>query len=180
MRRPRLSIAGLMLGGVVAAFPLALMGAVLSGRPLLGLEGCLDMGVWPGVTALGIGLASIVLRRGRCGPFAVGFQAAGWAAVVAYVACCRLFPEFMSIPYVYYVNEIEPYILDTDYWEIYTFSLLLSGFLWGVPQVLVALAGGSLAALADPHTIVIGSRSSAGTDPAEPRPSGSGNAPAPG
>jgi hypothetical protein len=146
----------MMLGVAVAAFPFALLGAVLAGRPLLELEGCLDMGVWPGVTALGIGLASIVLRRGRCGPFAAGFQVAGWAALVAYVTCCRLFPEFMSIPYVYYVNEIEPYILDPDYWEIYALSLLLSGFLWGLPQLLVALAGGGLAALAAPRTIVIG------------------------
>jgi hypothetical protein len=148
-----------MLGIAIAAFPFALLGSVLAGHPVLGLAYCLDIGVWPGVTVLGIGLASIVVHRGRCGPFAVGFQVAGWAAVIAYVAGCHMFPEFMNIPYVYYVNDVEPYIMDADYWEIYALSLLLSGFLWGIPQLIVALAGGGLAALAGPRTIVRGSRS---------------------
>jgi hypothetical protein len=80
MRLPRVSIAGLMLG--IAAFPFALLGSVLADRPLLGL-GCLDMGILPSGTTLGIGLARIILRRGRCGPFAAGFQVAGWGAVFA-------------------------------------------------------------------------------------------------
>ncbi len=159
MKQPRVSIAALMLGIAIAAFPLALVGSVLAGHPVLGLEYTLDMGVWPGVTVLGIGLASIVVRRGRCGPFAVGFQVAGWAAVFAYVICCRMFPEFMKIPWVYYVNDVEPYIMDADYRETYALSLLLGGFLWGIPQLIVALAGGGLAALAGPRTIVRGSRS---------------------
>src|SRR5436309_1832301 len=96
LRPPRLSIAGSMLGLAIGAFPLALVGSVMTGRPMLGLDYCLDMGVWPGVTALGIGLMLIILHRGRRGPFAVGFQAAGWAAVVAYIACCRVFPESPS------------------------------------------------------------------------------------
>jgi hypothetical protein len=164
MKLPRISIAGLMLGVAVAGFPLALLGSVLAGRPILGLAYCLDMGVLPSVTALGIGLASVILRRGQCGAFAVGFQVAGWAAVIAYVACCRMFPEFMNAPYVYYVNDIEPYIMNADYWETYALSLVLSGFIWGIPQLLVALAGGGLGILVAPRTIVRGSRSSAGTD----------------
>ncbi len=91
----RISIAGLMLGIAVAAFPIARLASVLANRPMLGL-GVLDMGVQLSGTALAIGLARIVRRRGRCGPFAVGFQAAGWTAVIAYVACCRLFPQIMS------------------------------------------------------------------------------------
>src|SRR5262249_54444562 len=94
LREPRLSIARLMLGVAVAAFPPAVVGSVMADRPMLGLADCLDMGVLPGVMVLMIGLSRIILRR-RCGRFAVGFQAAGLAAVVAYVACCRLFPEFM-------------------------------------------------------------------------------------
>jgi hypothetical protein len=163
MRAPRRSIAGLMLGVAIAAFPLALVGSVMADRPMLGLADCLDMGVLPGVMVLMIGLSRIILRR-RCGRFAVGFQAAGWAAVVAYVAGCRLFPEFMSEPYVYYLNDIEPYILNVDSTEQYALSFVLSGFIWGIPQLLVALAGGGLAALAAPRTIVIGGRSSAGMD----------------
>jgi hypothetical protein len=166
MKRPRFSIAGSMLAVAIVAIPLALTGSVLAGRPMLGLEYSLDMGVLPGAIALGIGLASILLRGGRCGPFAVGFQVAGWAAVVAYVACCRVCPEFMNSPYVYYVNDIEPYILDTDYQELYALGLVLSGFLWGTPQLLVALAGGGLAALAAPRTIVVGGRSAAEGDSA--------------
>jgi hypothetical protein len=163
LKPPRISIAGLMLGVAVAAFPFALLGSVLRERPMLGLDG-LEMGVLPSVTALGIGLASIILRRGRCGAFAAGFQVAGWAAVMVYVACCRIFPEFMNAPYVYYVNDVEPYIMNADYWEIYALSLVLSGFIWGIPQLLVALAGGGLGILVAPRTIVRGSRSSAGTD----------------
>lgn len=164
LKPSRVSIAALMLGIAIAAFPFALLGSVLAGHPMLGLEYTLDMGVWPGVTALGIGLASIVVRRGRCGPFAVGFQVAGWVAVIAYVIGCRMFPEFMNAPYVYYINDVEPYILNTEYQELYMLSLVLSGFLWGIPQLLVALAGGVLAALVGPRTIVIGSRSSANAD----------------
>ena len=163
MKPPRVSIAALVLGVAIAAFPLALVGAVLENRPLMGLEYCLDMGVLPSVTALGIGLASIIVRRGRCGRFAVGFQVAGWTAVIAYVACCRMVPEFMNAPYVYYVNDVEPYIMNADYREIYALSLVLSGFIWGIPQLLVALAGGGLATLVGPRTIVIGSTSSPGT-----------------
>jgi hypothetical protein len=168
MTRPRASIAGLMLGVAIAAFPLALLGSVLAGRPMLGLAYTLDMGVLPGVTALGIGLARIVLRRGRCGPFAAGFQVAGWSAVIAYVACCRLLPDFMNIPWVYYVNEIEPYILDADDFTIYALSLMIGGFLWGTPQLLFALGGGGLASLAARLTIVLDSRSPAAEDPGCP------------
>lgn len=164
MKRPRASIAGLMLGIAVTAFPFAVLGSLLAGHPLLGLAYCLDMGVLPSVTALAIGLAWIVLRRGRCRPFAVGFQIVGWTAVIAYVSCCRMLPEFMNAPYVYYVNDVEPYIMDADYQELYALGLLLGGFIWGIPQLLVALAGGGLATLVAPRTIVRGSRSSAGTD----------------
>jgi hypothetical protein len=160
MKRLRLSIAGLMLGIAIAAFPIALLATVLADRPMLGLGGTLDMGVQLSVTALAIGLARIVLRRSRCGPFAFGFQAAGWTAVITYLVCCRLFPESMSAPYVYYVNEIEPYIMDADYYETYALSLVLGGLIWGVPQLLIALTGGGLAALVAPRTIVVGSRSS--------------------
>jgi hypothetical protein len=166
MKRPRVSIAGLMLGIAVAAFPIAVLASVLGGRAMLGLGGVLEMGLQVSVTALGIGVARIVLRRGRCGPFAVGFQAAGWTAVIAYVAGCLLFPEFMSTPYIFYVNEIEPSIMDADYWEVYALSLVLRGLIWGIPLVLVALGGGGLAALVAPRTIVIGGRSAADSDSA--------------
>ena len=117
------------------------------------------MGVWPGVTARDrTGLDHQAHRGRRCGPFAVGFQVAGWAAVIAYVICCRMFPEFMNMPYVYYVNDVEPYILNTEYQELYMLGLVFGGCIWGIPQLLVALAGGGLAALAGPRTIVIGSR----------------------
>jgi hypothetical protein len=166
MKRLRVSIAGLMLGIAIAAFPIALFASVLADRPMLGLGGVLELGLQLSVTALAIGLARIVLRRGRCGPFAVGFQAAGWAAVVVYIACCRMFPESMNAPYVYYVNDIEPYIMDADYFEIYAFSLVLGGLIWGIPQLLVALAGGGVAALVAPRTIVVDRRSAAETDSA--------------
>jgi hypothetical protein len=160
---PRVSIGGLMLAVAIIAFPIALLGSVLAGRPMLGL-GTLDMGVAPSVTVLGIGLARIILRPGHRGPFTMGFQLSGWGAVIAYVACCRVFPEIMVTPYLYYINDVEPYILDTDYWEVYAVSLVLSGFIWGIPQLLVALAGGGLAALVAPRTIVVGGRASPGTD----------------
>jgi hypothetical protein len=166
MQPSRVSIAGLMLGIALAAFPIALLAAVLADRPVLDLGGVLEMGVQLSVTTLGIGLARIALRRGRCGPFAVGVQAAGWAAVIAYLVACFTFPESMSAPYVYYVNEIEPYIMDADYFEMYALSLVLGGLIWSVPQVLIALAGGGLATLAAPRTIVIGGRVAADRDSA--------------
>ena len=67
MKQPRVSIAALMLGIAIAAFPFALLGSVLAGHPVLGLEYTLDMGVWPGVTALGIGLASIIVAAAGAG-----------------------------------------------------------------------------------------------------------------
>jgi hypothetical protein len=166
MKRPRVSIAGLMLGIAIAAFPIALLASVLADRPMLGLEDCLDMGVLPSVTALGMGLGRIVLRRDRYRPFAVGFQVAGWAAVVAYVACCRLFPESMNAPNDYVANEIEPYIVVSDTFATSALPLVLIGFIWGIPQLLIALAGGGVAALVARRTIVIGSRSSVETDSA--------------
>jgi hypothetical protein len=150
MKWPRVPIAGLMLAIAIIAFDLAVLGSVVEGRPLLGLEG-LEIGAIPGVTALGIGLARILLRRRRPGPFAAGFQVAGWAAVVAYLAACRLAPDFMQIPYAYYVNNIEVYYFSHDFFDTqegYALTLVIAGFVWGTPQLLLALAGGGLSALA--------------------------------
>jgi hypothetical protein len=145
--RPHTSIARLMLVIAILAFPCGVLGSVLNGRPMFGLDFCLDTGLIPSVTIL-IGLSPTAVRRGRSQPFIAGFVAAGWLAVMVYIGCCRMFPTTIAAPALYYINEIEPRFMNADTFELYSVSLLARGTIMAVPQVLIALAGGWLASLA--------------------------------
>lgn len=68
-------------------------------------------------------------------------------AVVAYASACRTFPEIMTIPTLYYINEIEPRLM-ADTVVLYSVSLLARGIIMAIPQLLVASAGGLLIRLA--------------------------------
>ncbi len=141
------SISGMMLGIAILAFPIGVLASVLNGRPLLGLDYCLDTGLIPSVTAL-IALTPTAIKQRRSRSFNAGFVAAGWMAVIAYAWACRTFPDIMATPVVYYINEIEPRFMDADTIELYSVSLLVRGIIMAVPQLLVALAGGLLMRLA--------------------------------
>ncbi len=155
MNRRVFSIAGLMLGIAVAAVPISQVVSMLSRRPVLGLSDTLDMGVWLPATVLAAALASRILKGGRCGRFAAGFQVAGWSAAIASVLACRAFPDWMTIPYVFYVNRVEGYLMDADTIELYALSLMIGGLPWGTVIVVVALLGGGLAAIVGRRTTVI-------------------------
>jgi hypothetical protein len=150
--RPHASIAGMMFGIAILALPCGVLASVLNDRPMLGLDYCLDTGLIPSVTIL-IGLSPIAILRGRSRPFIAGFVAAGWAAVIAYVSSCRMFPITMATPVLYYINEIEPRFMDADTLVPYSISLLARGIIMAVPQLLIALAGGVLARLAAPRKL---------------------------
>jgi hypothetical protein len=137
----------------IIAFDCAVLGPVLRGRPLFGLDGSLDMGLLPTVTVFSLALFSIVARRGKSRPFIVGFAAAGWVSVLAYVATCRIIPEVMAIPVMYYINDIEPRFMDAATLELYSLSLMLMGLIWAVPQLIIALVGGVLAMLVAPRRV---------------------------
>ncbi len=50
--QPHASIAGMIFGIAIVAVPCGLLASVLNGRPMLGLDGCLDTGLIPSVTML--------------------------------------------------------------------------------------------------------------------------------
>ena len=77
-------------------------------------------------------------------------MAAGWAAAIADVSSCQMFPIGMATPVVYYLNEIEPRFMDADALVFYSVSLLARGIVMAVPQLLIAVAGGLLARLSFP------------------------------
>jgi hypothetical protein len=145
--RPHTSIARLMLVIAILAFSCGALGSVLNGRPMFGLDLCLHTGLIPSVTIL-IGLSPTAVRRRRSRPFIAGFVAAGWSAVMVYIGCCRMFPTAMAVPVLYYVNEIEPRLMNADTFELYSVSLLARGTIMAVPQLIIAFAGGSLARVA--------------------------------
>lgn len=70
------SISGIMLCIATLAFPIGVLASVLNNRPLLGLRYCLDMGLFPSVTAL-IALTPIVIKQRRSRSFIAGCVAAG-------------------------------------------------------------------------------------------------------
>lgn len=144
MDRHRFSIARLMHGVAVVAFPAAILAGTIHGRPILGLGYGLDCGLMASVPVL-VALSPATARRGRDRPFVLGLVAAGWAAVVGYVALCMLGPEVVMRPIRYYLNEIEPRFLDADTLPLYALSLTIVGLILATPQFLVALAGGLLA-----------------------------------
>jgi hypothetical protein len=136
-----------MLGVAATAFPMGVLASVLNGRPMFGLQYCLDTGLifsLPVLLALSLALSD----RGRPRPFLAGFVAVGWAAVIAYIAFCALLPEFTALPVQYYINWIEPVYTDADTWALYSVSLVVRGAIMAVPQFSIALIGGCLASLA--------------------------------
>ncbi len=130
----------------VAAIPIGILASVLNDRPVLGLPFCLDTGLMLTLAVL-FAFTPHAVTRGHSRPFVAGFVAAFWAAAIAYVACCALFPDVVSHPVVYYVNEIEPRLFDADTLLFYSISLTARGVIMAVPQLLIALAGGFVATL---------------------------------
>jgi hypothetical protein len=89
MIRPRLSIAWLIVCVLVAAFDLAVLSGPNSDWAWLNLIAL------PMVNVLVLAHTSgrMRRRRGDEDPFLLGFQVAGWAALIAYLAWCRVRPE---------------------------------------------------------------------------------------
>ena len=56
-------------------------------------------------------------------------MATGWVAVIAYVSSCRMFPNSMATPVLYYINEIEHRLMDADTLVLYSVSLLARGII---------------------------------------------------
>jgi hypothetical protein len=140
------SIARQMHGVAIVAFPIAALASVVNGRPILGLDYCLDTGLMASVAVL-IALSPAAVIRGRSRPFALGFVAAGWTAVIAYVGSCALFPDVVALPVLYYINRIEPRLMDADSLASYSAGLVVRGLIVAAPRFILGLSGGLLAKL---------------------------------
>ncbi len=139
MIRFRVSIGWLMLAVALIGFHLAVICAPGS---LFGLDN-LEVGLLPGVTALGLMLFAMIERPGeRRRDFLRGFVASLAVAISVYLVCCLTIPDLVRRPVVYYINEIEPYLYDADLAVVYRLSLEIQGLILGLPQLLFALAGG--------------------------------------
>jgi hypothetical protein len=116
------------------------LGLVCS-NPALGLEG-FELGLLPGVSVLVVVLFSILRHPHRAGPFAWGFVASLAMAIGAFLASCLTIPDVVRWPVVHYVNDMDPYILNSDYQEQYWLSLELQGLIYSAPQLFLAFCGG--------------------------------------
>jgi hypothetical protein len=126
-----------MLAVALIGFHLAI---VCPERPAFGLDG-LEVGLLPGVTVLTVKLFLISRGRETIRPFARGFVTSLTVAIGIYLVCCLAIPEFVRWPVMYYINEIESYILDADFEMQYRLSLEIYGLILGLPQLLLALGG---------------------------------------
>lgn len=141
MTRFRVSLGWLMLAVALVGFHLA----VISPYPVLGLD-YLEIGLLPSVTALTIALFWMSRRRGKKSrPFVWGFVASLALAICVYVTLCLTTPDLLRRPILYYINEIEPGLYESDLVPIYQLSLEIHGLILGLPQLLFALAGGAVA-----------------------------------
>jgi hypothetical protein len=138
--RPRITIGRLMIVVALLGFHLAI---VCDGPSVFGLDG-LEVGLLPGVTTLTVRLFWGGHNRERSGPFGRGFIASLAVAIGVYLVACLAIPEFVRGPIVYYVNEIEPYVMDADLVLQYWLSLEIQGLIIGLPLLLFALGVGLL------------------------------------
>lgn len=142
--RSRVSLGWLMLAVALIGFHLAI---VCSSSPALGLDN-LEVGLLPSVTALAMAIPSASRRRGERGRiFVRGFVVSLGVAIGIYLVCCFTAPDRVRQPVVYYINEIEPSLYDADLDAVYRLSLEIQGLILGLPQLLVALAGGAVSSL---------------------------------
>jgi hypothetical protein len=148
MKVTRTPIAWLMFGVLIVAVQCAILSSVLLDRPLLGFEYCLDMGLLPTATVLGIALIGMILNPNTRRPFVLGFVASGCLAVLGYILCCRAMPDVVAVPVLYYINEVEPRFMEADTLGSYSLSLIIRGLILSSPQLLIALTGGLLARIA--------------------------------
>jgi hypothetical protein len=145
MRRPRVSLSFLIFLAAIAAFQCGVLVSVLRGQPLFGLRYCLDTGLIPTTTVFGIGLFMVVTDRRWRRPSLLAFVVVGGLIVVAHVVACRTNPELMATPVLYYINRVEPWLMDAntlELYEVYILSLVVRGLIFAVPQVLLAALAG--------------------------------------
>jgi hypothetical protein len=147
MRRPRTTIVGLMAAVAVVALDFSLI-------RMMGYERGLVIGI-----ALNVGIVRWWSSRGPSRRFWAGFEAIGLAAVLAFIGCseafpdtvpvCPLVPLYGLVPglptttarrtayYLAFPREIDPWHIIVILWEM---------AYYGLPMVLLATLGGSLAA----------------------------------
>jgi hypothetical protein len=144
MRRPRLSIARLMAVVLIIALDCAALRAAF---PVL------DVAFLVVVPVLEVGLFRMISRRGRVHPFWVGFEASGWAAVLAYATILRWpITRAFDVLLVAAIRFCTPRVPGVAHGLDYLFrgdgillGLLPLATLLGLPMLLPALIGGRLA-----------------------------------
>lgn len=163
MKLPSFSIAALMCCVAIAAVDGNLLRQMDLGddnEEILGAAGIFVM-----VNVLGVGLLRIMARRGRPGPFLVGFEIAGILAILAYLGCFRRWPDRMEDLFLTVRSPIEglceayapPWACGCFYqesWDEYPFYLKFPMLFAVLPvmtlpillaQLSIALVGGRIA-----------------------------------
>jgi hypothetical protein len=152
MKRARFPIAGLMAAVVAVAINLAVWRSIDPTNQNGGLApfffagGAMPMASLLILVALGS--APGLMQGGRVSPFVVGFEAAGWAVVFAFVTCYSIAPSVL-LGYVESIGAytrpvFERYLADTPSWVGLYIELAAGVIIFSAPQLLVALLGGWL------------------------------------
>jgi hypothetical protein len=90
-----------------------------------------------------------IMRRGMTSSFLVGFEAFGWAAVFLFIACSTLSPPLIGSYGEAMASVIRPIVgpLATGWpeWALAVLEFGVVSLIFGLPEFLVAVAGGWLA-----------------------------------
>jgi hypothetical protein len=146
VKRPRVSIAGLMFAVAAGALNFCVMrSAVLDAHRNFAF-GILPMASLLTLVALH---SAPNLRHGGClSPFAVGFEASGWVAVFAFVTCSSIAASEVSAYTELILDPVFPIIrpcLEAAPGSVAMFGYLgLFTIIYSLPQLLLALLGGWL------------------------------------
>jgi hypothetical protein len=158
VRRFRLPISAVMLAVAIVAIDVAACRSVYrSGRSIVEPPAIRVMfviyvlGVVPMASLLVFFAAMRVpglVRRGGDATFLAGFQIFGWAGLFAFIAASAVWPLAMAHYVELALNPIgrviSPWINNAPDWLVDAFELVFVAGAYGVPQLLLALAGGML------------------------------------
>ena len=152
MKRPRFPIAGLMAAVAAVAINLAVIRSFDETKTDSLPHLFFACGVMPMASVLflvALFSAPNLMRGGRFSPFVLGFEAFGSVAVFAFVTVYSIAP---SAPLVFaeWIGTwtrpvLEPLFRGSPGWVQLSLELACGAVLFSLPQVFIALLGGSLA-----------------------------------
>ena len=151
MKRPRISIAGLMAAVALVAIDIAVVQSIYP-EPKSELQFFYAFGVLPMATVLillGAFSAPNLVRGGSVSPFVFGFEAVGWVVVFIFISAYTIAPNaFSEYGFAMLASIASPfnaYLEESPNWAQVSVGIGIATAVLTLPQLLLALLGGWLA-----------------------------------